>query len=311
MQRKSLLTFVTSQWQSATRYALLAALITLPPALRAGAITSVSATAQHRGVSPDTQSGDGVGFISKNAATSDGDANALATAKLGGLGVSASALSTMDNVFGINGVAEASSSALARFTVDDLIFSGPGSFVNVYMLFLIDGSVSVDGTAGAGANGIINFTNHSGSSVYGGFQGCVASGCGPFGTYLLDFSNTNHAIVRTPTFTVPTGQPINWLMQLSVSAGAGNINTGQQGSALASFENTFSIPTTGVVFGLPAGYTVNSAEAQILDNHWVGGNSSNVPEPSSETLFGIALVGMACLWHLRARGRTNRASTRC
>jgi hypothetical protein len=59
----------------------------------------------------------------------------------------------------------------------------------------------------------------------------------------------------------------------------------------ASFSNTLSFPRLGPAFNVPAGYTVNSSEAMIVDNRWIG----NVPEPSSSMLVGIAATVLSFL----------------
>jgi hypothetical protein len=107
--------------------------------------------------------------------------------------------------------------------------------------------------------------------------------------YTLDLSNTDHAMIATPLFTVPTGVPI--ITEWMIDANAG-------GSAAADFESTMSFPPSGPVFDLPAGFTVESSEGRVQDNQWLG-----VPVPEPETSSLLALGG-ACLLggHVR-RGR--------
>ena len=62
---------------------------------------------------------------------------------------------------------------------------------------------------------------------------------------------------------------------------------GQYLENAADFTHTFGFPASGPVFNLPDGFTVNSQEANIVDNQWLG-----VPEPSSLMLAACGFLGM-------------------
>ena len=58
---------------------------------------------------------------------------------------------------------------------------------------------------------------------------------------------------------------------------------------VGQFNDTFSYATTGPVFNLPAGYTVNGDG--IVDNRFVGGDpATSVPEPAGILLVALALL---------------------
>ena len=67
------------------------------------------------------------------------------------------------------------------------------------------------------------------------------------------------------------------------------------GGGTSSFQQTVSFPTSGPVFNLPPGYTVNSASALVVNN-------VAVPEPSVLCLLvaGVGAVWMSHRWLSRA-----------
>jgi PEP-CTERM motif-containing protein len=74
-----------------------------------------------------------------------------------------------------------------------------------------------------------------------------------------------------------------------VSAFADSIN---------DFSHTLSFAASGPVFNLPTGYTVNSVDGGIVDNHFV---TSTVPEPGTLILLGAGLLGMAGAFRRKLR----------
>jgi hypothetical protein len=69
--------------------------------------------------------------------------------------------------------------------------------------------------------------------------------------------------------------------------------------ALVDFVNTVSFPADGPVLNLPSGFTFNSADGQVIDNRWLGGD---VPPPSTPLevaappawlLVGLGLISLA------------------
>ena len=91
-------------------------------------------------------------------------------------------------------------------------------------------------------------------------------------------------LVSSQTFNVSVNTPFT--LELSLSAGAGAVGRDNQTFYLESttnFNNTLTFATDRPVFNVPAGYTVNSVEAGILNN------AVSVPEPST-ILLSLAAI---------------------
>ena len=65
-------------------------------------------------------------------------------------------------------------------------------------------------------------------------------------------------------------------------------------TANTDFGSTLTFATTGDVFNLPSGYTANSAQAGIVDNHFI-------PEPSAT----LGALGLVMIPLLRSRPRVS------
>jgi hypothetical protein len=102
-------------------------------------------------------------------------------------------------------------------------------------------------------------------------------------------SNAFNAFPTSSEVLLPIGVPLTVRLEIEVFISAILDNSGlQEGSKVeflerVDFLNTFGFATSGPVFNLPDGFTVNSAEFGIVDNQFVG-----VPEPGT---FGLAVLG--------------------
>lgn len=93
-------------------------------------------------------------------------------------------------------------------------------------------------------------------------------------------------------------------LSLETTAGAilsptGSVSTQQAGTAngFVDFSRTLGFPTSGPVFNLPAGFTVNSAEGVIVNNQFV--SVPTVPEPGTLLLLGTGLLTLASRFRSR------------
>lgn len=218
-------------------------------------------------------------------------------------------------------------SATAMIVFSDLVISGPGGATDVlaamnFFTHLDEESASLDSALSGSANigssaeadwGVtfddgtgggytatefsqLKLSSNAGvitntSSTYGDFSGSTDSASLLAGT-----------VLSTPEFSLPVGQPITVTLFAGLAAGSGwtscslDCNGGSTSVDFGALD-TFGLPSSGLVFDLPEGYTVNSVDGLIVDNHFVGGTST-VPEPST---FPILLVSLAAIWLRRFR----------
>ena len=110
---------------------------------------------------------------------------------------------------------------------------------------------------------------------------------------------------RSLEFAMPVGQPFDVFVFLRGDVSveiAGQVSA----DAMLDFDSTAAFPALGPIFGLPAGYTVNSTQALIQDNRWIGGVAATVPEPTTLTLLA---VGLAAGLFTTSRGRSRSGGT--
>ena len=101
---------------------------------------------------------------------------------------------------------------------------------------------------------------------------------------------TGSGNVQTRMFTLLVNTPFSLSLSIGTTARIGvAFSDSYVTGALSDFGNTLSFATDRPVFRLPAGYTVNSADAGIVNNTF----STPVPEPASAVLaaLGLVLVG--------------------
>jgi hypothetical protein len=86
-------------------------------------------------------------------------------------------------------------------------------------------------------------------------------------------------------YLILSGQPVTMRLSLDLLASANN-----RGNVFLDFMHTVTFPSSGPVFNLPTGWSVNSQSGSIVNNQFVGLNA--VPEPSSVALFGCGALGL-------------------
>jgi len=140
-------------------------------------------------------------------------------------------------------------------------------------------------------------TNATG--IFGPF---AASGDFPGNQYLLAVTTSS----TTPQWTAQNGETVRLWLDLLTAAGAGGAAGSDQpengiGTAAGSsdFSHTVTFPGSGVVLNLPEGWTANSLDGCIVDNHFICGSA---PEPAA------ALVGAVSLGSLLLLARWRRVA---
>lgn len=104
-------------------------------------------------------------------------------------------------------------------------------------------------------------------------------------------------IITTPTVMFAVGPTHILELGLGVSAVARSLTAFSE----IDFSNTLTFPTSGPVFNLPAGYTIDVPDFNIFDNQFIPDGATGVPEPSSMALSGVALIAV---WLLRRKRRS-------
>jgi hypothetical protein len=188
----------------------------------------------------------------------------------------------------------ASSAAYATFT--DFLISGPASpaTIPISLNLHLSGGHIVISTDTPG-----NSTRASTNAQVGVLFNDANVGAGDYFAQSSDGGDAEYtdtgmlagfdgdATLTSPTFNAPVNTPFKIELRLSAFAGiefyyAESFIV----AANSDFGNTLSFATSGDVFNLPDdGYTINSAQAFIVDNNFV-------PEPATASLAMAALAGI-------------------
>jgi hypothetical protein len=153
--------------------------------------------------------------------------------------------------------------------------------------FQFSGSETLDSTGTFSQTGILSGFPQGGSSEITTPVGMVTVGSGPIAVQL---------VLDVTSFAELGGQA-----NLCGPDGCGVGSSGHVDGAI-DFSNTLTFALSGSVFNLPSGYAVNSMEANIVDNLFVGG-ARGVPEPST---WAMMLLGFAGLGFAAFRRRKKR-----
>jgi hypothetical protein len=247
--------------------------------------------------------------------------NEFAGAGPGGVRGSSSMALSQPGVPGLSGGVGAFAQSSSSATFSDFVITGPGGATTVAGSL----KLTLDGTSETSSlimDGLDNTQIQAFTQIDLGVSGGVAGL-----TYAGTFTQVSGADGKGPTsqdssatgvFTgdsVPTGftsavtsLPVGTFftvsLQLTTDAGAGysasatilgNDTTDVELQAINDFSSTFTFPTSGPVFNLPAGYTVNSVSADIVNNQYLGGAPASVPEPGTSVLLGSGVLLAAFL----------------
>jgi hypothetical protein len=203
--------------------------------------------------------------------------------------------------------------AYGQFLLTDVIISGPpgtlpGTLVNTSFNLSIKGnlaaSFSLSGPGNIDVSSGVNISGSIGPPLSGGFGfvgGMTAdssiTSSGPATTsftatgILSAFNGVGFpgtGLVNSGSGDLPVGTPLNLVLKLSAQSSVSGSPASPTspaitvvGESTADFFHTLGFPTSGPVFNLPAGYTVNSVSGKILNNHFIRG----APIPSTMLLL--------------------------
>ena len=242
-----------------------------------------------------------VAILHDHNQTTTFEAFASSAAGKAGLGTLASATVANDGSLGGPFGTGASAVAAAAMLFDDFFIPGAaGSFQSTSFNVALDGTLLGSANAsGIGTGQISVLFEVSGVNVGGGFQVLQGMGGGPSVTtsgVLTGWSGFGK--VTSPSFNAPLGTPFTVKISLtSVASAVGAQNDTFAAAGAADFAHTLTFISGEPVFNLPAGMTIDSLDAGIIDNHYTVSatppSSSPVPEPASLTLTGLGLAAAA------------------
>jgi hypothetical protein len=207
----------------------------------------------------------------------------------------------------------------AQFMCSDMVVSGPSNPAGVSMTFnlVLYGGYSVANALNNPGPGDYLGSSQSISNIGlqlgilgGNYQGAFSVTAMSDGDGNQSQSDANSGLLNTfegtgpylftlGPVTVPVNSPFSFSNELTVGTmyNANPSGTEAQapnftGAAVADY----SVSSQPNAATLPGGYTLNSAEANIVNDVY----TSPVPEPSTLSLLGAALLGVVSLWRRSA-----------
>ena len=184
--------------------------------------------------------------------------------------------------------------AEAKVVIDDIIFTGPGfsttTSINVDVSGLFSNSVNPGGAdifARSSTSVAVAVDFSASGNDFDGSRFETVEQLGTNASVTIDQTDvgdlagfTFPGTISLGNFTVSLNQPYTLELYLFVQSSARLLGDGT-GSAnnLVDFGSTMNLPTSGPVFDLAAGYSVNSVSADIVDNAWLGTPVSVSPIP--------------------------------
>lgn len=230
-----------------------------------------------------------------------------ATATFGQVGASSTVVSSYPGPNGGGFADGARAHSTASMDLDGLIIAGPAGQILVSFNFVVEGSIAAGASGDVVGSARVAATYILGDAIDGGGHDLGELFLGDTGIYrqsgiFANYASSSNISVFEALSTVPIlynigDTTLNFGLFIDTSAttspnpGIGTAN------ASADFAHTAGFSTSGPVANLPLGYTLNSLDGTIVDNHFVG-----VPEPSTVIL---SLIGGSILGIIFRRGRAH------
>ena len=186
--------------------------------------------------------------------------------------------------------------AYGQFVLDDIIISGTSGTVNTSLNLSINGTLAANTSIAGSGTSIYVLSNvrllgNIGPPLAGtAFSGemkadssSTSSGTtntftatGIFSGFAAGFPGSG--LVTTPLFNLPVGTPLTLALKLSAEPFFSGVPVQPPnvffdpfvayGESTIDFYHSLGFPTSGDVFNLPPGYTVNSLSGLIVNNRW-------------------------------------------
>jgi hypothetical protein len=244
-------------------------------------------------------------FFTPGGPPSDGNARAIAAANFGHVGVTAEVDATNPNGVITGGVfVSANEQGFVTFTGNNGQ-AGPivVNFNIGFVGFVNAGGDSRD-VAQMAFNAQLNGVPYGIQNLV--FAGDGTTSCGTIGTFICT-GGFAPGFFPTDPVLVPLNVPVPF--GLFISANVGNFGSAPvSNSAIADFANSLDLPIGSDIFNLPAGFTANSTDFNIVDNRLLGA-VSGVPEPSTFPLVCLSILVFAT-GRLIRQSRSSRSRCR-
>jgi hypothetical protein len=167
----------------------------------------------------------------------------------------------------------------ANFLSDGLVISGPPGQILISFNVNVTGSIDASGNGGvesfASATAQYSLGDSHGGGAYLGSISVNDAGITAQSAIFGSFGPTADNYVGTATtaqIVYDIGDPcLSFGLQIDTNASSDAFNEIGPGSgfAFSNFCHSLSFPTSGPVANLPPGYTLNSLDGTIVDNHFV------------------------------------------
>lgn len=159
--------------------------------------------------------------------------------------------------------------ASATYSFDDVVVSGPAGNVSIAVNVHLSGEQNLQASINGIANSIVTLTFYRNDSQVSGARHAYYISNGNLTNdhtgFLANFDGDD--VVKSGTFTVPANTPFKLEVGLSCNASVSSwFPNSSQSSASTDFSHTLTFATDRPTFQVPAGYTVNSAQAGIINN---------------------------------------------
>lgn len=159
--------------------------------------------------------------------------------------------------------------AVAQYSFDDVVISGPAGNVLISVNIHVSGSQILNASANGISNSNLTISFYKNDSQMNGARHAYYISNGTLTNdhtgFLTNFDGDD--VVKSDPFPVPANTPFKLTVGISANASVSSFFPNSSNStSTTDFSHTLTFATDRPVFQLPAGYTANSAQAGIINN---------------------------------------------